>query len=225
MARHQITLDIEVPDGSAPAPNHLYAALEAVLDEASRDPSDLMRRIRIAEPARDWVIRSAVGPGLIMTEQGTWCACVPETVPETALHGPAAGQSMALKDGQIWCRRDLISGEAVVADLHSDDRVIDLKVYIRPFLETATADDISELIAEDWAYAESADRVAYALEGAGDPGASRLFWYLCLNPGGTGNEQVGFGLCADGDAALRWITEHRPDLHAQLDPGDAPDGP
>lgn len=225
MARHQITLDIEVPDGSEPAPNHLYAALEEVLDEASRDPSDLMRRIRTAEPPHDWAIRSEVGPGLIMTEQGIWCACVPETVPETALHGPAAGQSISLNDGQIWCRRDLISGEAVVAGLHSDDRVIDLKVDIRPFLETATADDINELIAENWAYAESADRVAYALEGAGDPGAGRLFWYLGLNPGGTGNAQVGFGLSADGEAALAWIAANRPDLHAQLDLEDGPDGP
>lgn len=225
MTKFQITLDIEVPDATAPAPNHLYAALEAALDEASRDPSDLMRRIRVAEPARDWVIRSEDGPGLIMTEQGVWCACVPETVPETALHGPAAGQSMGLNDGQIWCRRDLISGEAVIAELHSDDRVVDLKVDIRPFLETATADDVNELIADDWSYAESADRVAYALEGEGDPGAGRLFWYLGLNPVGPDREQIGFGLSANGETALDWIAEHRPDLHASLDLEDGPDGP
>lgn len=225
MPKFQITLDVEVPDANVPAPKHLYQALEGALDEASRDPSALMGRIRTAEPPRDWVVRSEDGPGLILTEQGTWYACVPETVPEPALHGPEAGREIALSNGQIWCRRDLISGGAVIADLHSDDRVVDLKVDIRPFLQTATADEVNELIADDWSYAESADRVAYALEGAGDPGTSRLFWYLGLNPGGTGNEQVGFGLSADGEAALAWIAEHRPDLHASLDLEDGPDGP
>jgi hypothetical protein len=113
----------------------------------------------------------------------------------------------------------------VIADLHSDDRVIDLSVDIRPFLEKAHVDEINDLIAEDWSYTESADRVAYALEAAGDPGANRLFWYLGLNPGGNGNQQVGFGLRAEGEAALRWLSENRPDLHAQLDLDEGPDGP
>lgn len=112
-----------------------------------------------------------------------------------------------------------------MADLHSDDRIIDLSVDIRPFLEMAEPDEINNLIAEDWSYAESADRVAYALEAAGDPGANRLFWYLGLNPGGTGNSQVGFGLRAEGEAALRWLSENRPDVHAQLDLDEDPDGP
>jgi hypothetical protein len=225
MRKHQITLDVEVPDGVEPGPSHLFDALEAALEQASRDPSALMGRVRPAEPPRDWVIRSEADPGLILTDNGTWTACAAETVPETARHNAEAGQSISLREGQAWCRRDLIGGEIVPADLHSDDRVIDMVVDIRPYLETATEDDINELIADDWSYAESADRVAYALEAAGDPGANRLFWYLGLNPGGTGNEQVGFGLRADGEAALVWIAENRPDLHARLDLDDAPDGP
>lgn len=225
MAKFQIILDLDVPDGETPTPEHLYGALETALDAASKDPAPLLARVTLSETSRDWVIRSETGPGLILTEQGTWFACTPHTVPQTALHGPEAGRSIALYSGQIWCRRDLIAGEAVVADLHSDDRVVDLKVDIRTFLEAATADEINELISEDWAYAESADRVAYALEGAGDPGASRLFWYLGLNPGGTGNQQVGFGLRADAGEALRWISEHRPDLYVQLDLEEGPDGP
>jgi hypothetical protein len=225
MVKFQITLDVEVPDGDTPGPEHLYSALEGALDAASRDPSEFLAQIRRAEPTRDWVIRSEAGPGLILTDQGTWFACTPETVPDTALYGTDAGQTTSLQEGRIWCRRDLISGEAVIADLHSDDRVIDLQVDIRPFLEIATADEINELISEDWAYAESADRVAYALEAAGDPGAGRLFWYLGLNPGGTGNDQVGFGLRADGDEALRWLAENRSDLISQLDIDEAPDGP
>jgi len=225
MPKFQITLDVEVPDGVTPGPEHLYAALEGALDSASQDPSALLSQICPAEPGRDWVIRSETGPGLVLTDQGTWFACTPETVPDTALYGQEAGQTIALAGGQIWCRRDLISGEAVVADLHSDDRVIDLQVDIRPFLETATAEDINDLIAEDWAYAESADRVAYALEGAGDPGANRLFWYLGLNPRGTGNEQVGFGLRAGGEEALRWVSENRPEIYSQLDLEEGPEGP
>lgn len=225
MAKFQITLDVEAPEGGVPGPEHLYSALEGALEEAARDPSGLLARIREAVPARDWVIRSAAGPGLVLTDQGTWFACTPETVPDTALHDREAGQTIALKEGRIWCRRDLLTGEAVLADLHSDDRVIDLEVDIRPFLETATAGELNELIAEDWAYAESADRVAYALEAAGDPGANRLFWYLGLNPRGTGNEQVGFGLRAEGADALRWLSENRPDVFSQLDLEEGPDGP
>ncbi|PTX52648.1 hypothetical protein IQ03_03896 [Gemmobacter caeni] len=225
MAKFQITLDVEVPDGATPGPEHLYAVLEGALDAAAKDPSELLAQIRQAEPGRDWVIRSETGPGLILTDQGTWFACTPETVPDTALHGADAGQMIALKEGQIWCRRDLISGEAVIADLHSDDRFIDLQVDIRPFLETATADEINELIAEDWAYAESADRVAYALEAAGDPAANRLFWYLGLNPRGIGNEQVGFGLRAEGGDALRWLSENRAEIISHLDIEEGPDGP
>lgn len=225
MTKFQITLDVDVPDGVTPAPEHLYSALEGALEAASKDPSPLLAQIREAEPARSWVIRAEIGPGLVLTDQGTWFACTPETVPDTALHGADAGQTISLKEGQIWCRRDLISGEAVVADLHSDDRMIDLQVDIRPFLEAATADELNELITEDWAYAESADRVAYALEVAGDPGANRLFWYLGLNPRGTGNEQVGFGLRAEGEDALRWLSENRPDIFSQLDLEEGPDAP
>ena len=225
MNRYQITLDVDVPDGGKPTAKNLYDALEGALEDAATDPGPLLARVVPLTPSPDWVIRSETGPGLILTEQGTWFACTPENVPETALHGPDAGQSIALDSGQIWCRRDLISGEVVVADLHSDDRVVDLCVDIRPFLETATAAEINELIAEDWSYAESADRIAYALEGAGDPGASRLFWYLGLNPGGTGNEQVGFGLRAEAGDALRWLSEHRADIYMQLDLEEGPDGP
>ena len=225
MTRFQLTLDLETPDGVAPGPEHLYAALEGALDAASRDPSGLLAQIRVTGPARDWVVRSVTGPGLVMTDQGTWFACTPETVPDTALHAGEAGHAIFLKKGRIWCRRDLISGEAVLAELHSDDRVIELEVDIRPFLETATAEELNELIAEDWSYAESADRVAYALEAAGDPGANRLFFYLGLNPGGTGNDQVGFGLRAEGGDALRWLSENRPDVFSQLDLEEGPDGP
>jgi hypothetical protein len=223
--KFQIILDIDVPDGETPAAEHLYGALEAALDAAARDPADLLNRITPVPTPRDWVIRSESGPGLVLTAQGTWSACVSGTVPDEALHGPEAGQVISLASGQVWCRRDLISGEAVIADLHSDDRVIDLRVDIRPFLEGADADEINALIAEDWSYAEPADQVAYTLEGAGDPGASRLFWYLGLNPGGTGNEQVGFGLRAEGGDALRWLAENRPDVYAKLDLDEAPDGP
>lgn len=225
MAKYQITLDLDVPDGTVPGPEHVYETLERALDEASRDPSALLLKAHAAQEARDWVIRSETDPGIILTDLRTWYACTPDTVPATALHVPEAGRSVALQGGKVWCRRDLIGGKIVPADLHSDDQVVSMTVDIRPFLETATEDELNELIGDDWAYAESADRVAYALEAAGDPGASRLFWYLGLNPGGTGNEQVGFGLSADGEVALDWIAENRPDLHARLDLDDAPDGP
>jgi len=225
MPKFELTLTSTLPEGVKPSTEDLFRMLEVALDEAARDPSELLSRIIAAGPEPEWVIRSAAGPGMVMTEQGTWSAFTPETVPEGALHGPDAGQSLALATGQIWCRRDLILGEAVIADLHSDDRVVDLQVDIRPFLETASVGGIEELIAEDWAYAESADRAAYALEGVGDPGASRLFWYLGLNPEGTGNEQVGFGLSADGEGALRWLSENRPEVFGQLMEGDVPEGP
>lgn len=225
MARHQITLDLEVPDGTSPGPEHLFATLEGALEAASRDPSGLLQRVTGPETSRNWVIRAETGPGVILTSHGTWYACTPDTVPDSAVHAPEAGQLIALRGDQVWCRRDLMSGDLVTAALHSDDRVIDMTVDIRPFLETATPDEIGELIADDWSYAESADRVAYALEAAGDPGANRLFWYLGLNPGGTGNEQVGFGLDGDGEAALRWLSGHRPDLYARLELEDGPDGP
>jgi hypothetical protein len=225
MSRHQITLDLEVPDGETPGPEHLFATLEGALEAASRDPSGLLSRVKGPEAARNWVIRADTGPGVILTSHGTWYACTSDTVPDSALHVPETGQSVALRRGQVWCRRDLIGGELVPAELHSDDRVVDTVVDIRPFLETASQDEIEELIADDWSYAESADRVAYALEAAGDPGANRLFWYLSLNPGGTGNEQVGFGLSADGEAALAWLSEHRPELRARLELEDGPDGP
>lgn len=221
MTKFQITLDIEVPDGTEPGPEHLYGALESALNEASVNPTPLLSRIARAEPLRNWVIRgggeSRAGTSLVLTDQGTWFACTPETVSDTALHGAEAAQTIALAAGQVWCRRDLLSGNPVIADLHSDDRVIDIEVDIRPFLEIASADEINELIAEDWAYAESADRIAYALEAAGDPGANRLFWYLGLNPRGTRNERVGFGLRADSGEALHWICRYRPDLHDKLD--------
>lgn len=233
MSRHQITLDVDVPDGTAPGPEHLYETLERALDEASRDPSALLLKVHAAQEVRNWVIRSETDPGVVLTDKGTWYACTPDTVPATALHVPDSGQSVALTGGKVWCRRDLIGGKIVPADLHSDDpadldsvnRAVSMTVDIRPFLETATEDDINELIQDDWAYAESADRIAYALEAAGDPGANRLFWYLGLNPGGTGNQQVGFGLRADGEAALAWLSEHRPELHARLELEDGPDGP
>jgi hypothetical protein len=225
MTKYQITLEVELPEGTQPTEKDLYDTLEGALAEASTDPAPLLSSMVLVVPARDWVIRSEVGPGLVLTDQGTWYACTPQTIPDTSLHGPEAGQTIALRSGQVWCRRDLISGGAVIADLHSDDRVIDLSVDIRPFLEKAHVDEINDLIAEDWSYTESADRVAYALEAAGDPGANRLFWYLGLNPGGNGNQQVGFGLRAEGEAALRWLSENRPDLYAQLDLDEGPDGP
>jgi len=225
MTKYKITLDIDVPDGAKPTAADLYDALEGVLTEASVDPAPLLSRLVPAMQDRGWVIRSEAGPGLVLTDQGTWYACTPQTVPDTALHGPEAGQTIVLTSGQIWCRRDLMLGEAVVADLHSDDRVINTVVDIRPFLETADVDEINNLIAEDWAYTESADQIAYALEAAGDPGATRLFWYLGLNPGGTGNAQVGFGLSAEGEAALHWLSENRPEIRTLLDLEGGPDGP
>lgn len=217
MTKYQITLDIDVPDGAVPGPEHLYAALEEALDQASGDPAELLLRVTTAEPASDWVIGSETDAGLVLTDKGTWSACTVDSVPQHARHEADSGHRIPLVKGQVWCRRDLIEGRAVIADLHSDDRIIDIVVDIRPFLETASVEDINTLISEDWAYAESADRIAYTLERAGDPGANRLFWYLGLNPCGVGDEPIGFGLRADGDAALSWLSHYRPDIHASLD--------
>lgn len=230
MPKFRITLDVEAPDGGNPRPEDLYEALESALDEAARDPGPMLARIEeVPDPGPAWVIRKSGSPDMILDgvhpKDWAWVPTNPDDVPDSARH--ASGLDLQSPPrGAVWCREDLLEGTPVLADLHSDDRVIDRSVDVRPWLMTAEAGEIEELAGDDWGYAESADRVAYALEGAGDPSAVALFHYLGLHPESMTGDAVGFGLSVDGEAALSWLRKHRPEVHAALDlPEDDPDGP
>lgn len=225
MPSYALTLSLDLADGETPKPADLYGMLEDALQSASENPEALLEKLTQVPPSEaNWVIRSEKHPNLIFSHGKGWFVCKSEDVLARDLHAPDAGKAVQLEPRSIWCRRDLISGQAVLADLHSDDRIIDLQVDIRPFLEIATADEIENLISEEWSYAESADQIAYALEAAGDPGAGKLFWYLGMNPHGNGNDQIGFGLSADGAGALAWLETYRPEIFSVVSPqGDSPE--
>jgi len=237
MARFTLTLDIETPGPERPQAEHLYAALEAALDAASRDPAPMLAKIETAfDPGPAWVIRKADPADMILDgqhgEERRWIPTIPGDVPETAKHVSGEGKESVplllttLPKGAVWCREDLLDGEPVLAEIYSDTRFIERDVDIRPWLMEAAPEDILDLAEDDWDYGERADQVAYALESAGDPSAIALFHYLGLHPTTASGDTVGFEVDVDSEAAVRWLRENRPDVHAALALSDgAPDGP
>lgn len=219
MPDYQLPITISVPEGEQLSSKHLFDALEAVLEKAAADPAPIMGMVQAPAVLEEgnWAIRSIESPGVVMNPDREWVTLNGSAPAENMLYERDAGYGIVLGDDQVWCRSDLVYDPIVTGTIYSDDRVISMTVDVRPFLETATKDHIETLATEDWSFSESADAVAYTLEGLGDPGAGRLFWYLGMNPGGVGNERVGFSVEVDGPEALAWLKEHRPDLHAELD--------
>lgn len=219
MPDYHLPITITVPEGETLSSNHMFDALEAILAKAAADPASVLGLVRATpvEEQGNWIIRSIESPGVVMNPDRQWVTLNGAAPAENMLYERDAGYGIALGDDQVWCRSDLVYDPIVSGTVYSDDRVINLTVDVRPFLETATKDDIETLATEDWCFSESADAVAYTLEGLGDPGAGRLFWYLGMKPGGVGKEQVGFSVEVDGSEALAWLKEHRPELHAELD--------
>lgn len=199
--RYMLPVEITIPEGKIAEPEHIYAALEAALQAASENPAAFLQRLeKIESSDASWeLVDGETGAPL-------------EGRPESGLD-PA---NMPAPAGAVWCRQDLINGKPVLADLHSDDRMIESTLDIRPFLQDVSVGDIEELHAESWSYAEAADRIAYDLEGKGDPSATRLFNYLGLNPTMGMGEQVGFGVSVEGSEALAWLRENRAELYEEL---------
>jgi hypothetical protein len=224
--RHDFRILFSVPGSNDPTGMDLtgeamLAALEARVAEFRANPQ-LLRDLAGAPQASSdqplWVLRHVGRPGVIRQSDGGWISVEPGAIrPDDMLPAERAATIPAGRDA-FWCRVDDAFGDEVLADLHSDDHVVETKVDIRPWLAEAHPGDIEALAAEGWGYAESADAVAYHLEGMGDPGAARLFAWLGMNPKMpfTG-DQVGFGLSATESDCLDWLRRHRPEAAAVLD--------
>ncbi|MCE6959325.1 hypothetical protein LAZ40_09705 [Cereibacter sphaeroides] len=216
----------EDPAGLDLSGERMLEALEARLAEFRANPQ-LLRDLAGAPLSSTeqplWVLRTEDEPLSVRNRRGAWVPAG-EVVPADAVSGETAARTPAIRPGAFWCHLDFLLGTPVLADLHSDDHIVDTELDIRPWLASAEPSEILELAGDGWSFAESADRVFYALEAMGCPEALRLSNYLALNPvmGFTG-DTVGFGLSAPECDALDWLEEHRPDVRALLAaPEDAP---
>jgi hypothetical protein len=219
--RHDFRILFSVPGSTDPTGMDLsgevmLAALKARVAEFEANPQLLRDLAGAPQASVDqplWVLRRIGAPGVIRQSDGGWIDAAPGGIRPEDMLPPEVAATFPAGRGAFWCRVEDALGEEVLAELHSDDRVIETSVDIRPWLAEAHPGDIAALAADGWGYAESADAVAQHLEGIGDPGAARLFGYLALNPkmSFTG-DQVGFGLVAPETESLAWLRAHRPDV-------------
>lgn len=204
-----------VTDGqAAPTPKDLYDALEAALAAAAQDPKPFLDTLQAEEPQ-----------GAVTGDALKWAlVCINSGKPVddiSQLMTSAEAARIAIPDGMVWCREDLMGSAPLLGEIYSDDRIIDRMADIRPYLIAAQSGEIEELEADDWQFCEAADRIAYALEQEGDPSALALFHYLGLNPTMSfTNDTVGFAVRADREEALSWIRMNRTDLELDLDLDD-----
>ena len=83
-----------------------------------------------------------------------------------------------------------------------------------PWFEKASAQEIIELVDEDWGPGEYSDRIALFCEQLND-NLETLFKYLILKNSGVG-DAVGFSCTVDPDAAEAWLRRNRLDIYEQL---------
>lgn len=99
---------------------------------------------------------------------------------------------------------------AVGAYAYSDDRRIEVSIDARPWLYSATRQDIQKMEAIDWGGDYAADEVYLAAEAAGCPEAKRLADYLATNPLMPNGDRVGFEVHMDREEVLEvfeWLQE------------------
>lgn len=112
-----------------------------------------------------------------------------------------------------------LPGEPVMASMHDDNHATgDLRIDIRRWLSGASEDEIVELAGDDWAYAESADRIYYFYEalGSSDPDEDVTDLTDALRLGNRGGRVLGFGVSVDAGDAVAWLARNRPDLDRAL---------
>jgi hypothetical protein len=207
-------------DASDVTPDMILAALLARVAELEADPENLREKLGAPMSAleiEDWVLRRKAEPGVIRQSDGGWITVSEGTIRPDDMLPSAQASNMPAGRNAFWCRAVEAFGVEVLADLHSDDRVIETQVDIRPWLAQASAGDIAELESEGWGYGEAHDGVAQFMEGIGNPDACRLFNYLGLRPrmSMTGDD-VGFGLSVDEFEVTRWLKAHRPEALSEI---------
>lgn len=198
--RYNLSIVVNVEDGKDPEAKDIFDALERALDSAAKDPKPFLGALTEDKSHSDfWLIVDKL-TGIPLEDQPKKDSIL---------------RDIDLPGGSVWCHKDFSGTPPILGEIHTDDsnqlgdRIVHRDVDIRPFLAQATAGDIESLHVEDWSYSQSADDVAYFLEGAGDPSAERLFAYLSMNP-------TGFGVSLDGSEALAWIEENKTDLFREI---------
>jgi len=104
--------------------------------------------------------------------------------------------------------------QAVPARVYSDDRMYEVPFDAERWLRNASDAEIVALHECEWGGDEPADAVA--LDAAGTNRSIEVLLDYCRCTHGRSSDPVGFECHVDRDAALRWLADHRPALHAQL---------
>lgn len=100
----------------------------------------------------------------------------------------------------------------VDAEVHSDDRRVEVDFDAAPWFAQASDDDIRFLQADGWGFSETADVVALHF-GDSHPRIGFLFEYLDTFSEG---DSIGFECHVDPDSAMAWLKVNRPDLWSSL---------
>lgn len=103
-----------------------------------------------------------------------------------------------------------LPGDPVAARIHSDDYVVDLTVDARPFLATATAENVRRIAEDEFGSGYPTDDVFYALEGGSE--VAPLVSYISFRPKFPNGDPVGFSVTLDQEQATAWLVANRPDL-------------
>ena len=97
---------------------------------------------------------------------------------------------------------------AVIAEVHSDDHRAKAEFDIRPILLQADHGWLLDLARCDWGGDQPADELALKAESY-DDNVIRFFEYIRT-------AETGFECSTDGDHALTWLRDHRPDAWENL---------
>lgn len=123
-------------------------------------------------------------------------------------------------DGQWWTAPlhavelpapPINQGEPISAEVHSDDRVVEVAFDAAAWFAQAGDDDILGLAHEGYSYGHTSDAVALFFE---DTTTKEVFEYVAILQ--RANRETGYGCSVDRAAAERWLADNRPALLAKI---------
>lgn len=134
--------------------------------------------------------------------------------------GVTAGQAECMLNGSMFgwdtpgarLSRTGLSETGILAEVHSDDRVFEIKFDSTAWFRQASDDDILKLAGVEWGGAYAADKIAEFHDK--DPEIAELFNYLHLIRGRQ--NAIGFECHVNAESAMVWLKKHRNGLWARI---------
>ena len=185
------------------------------------DPAQILRdgevQFSVSPPCRDNAAQWLV---LLLNEREKMREIIERTLKAgeegriQGLYGPLHwAMTQMVKSGSEG-RLSLFS-PVVNANLHSDDRLMEVSFKANDYFESASDEMLLELAASGWGGCEESDAVARDAESAGNVSVCAIMDYVRSTR--DRRNAVGFECYVNEDEAMRWIRQHRPWLTQRIE--------